>query len=434
MEGLKYRYQNMSLRQSFIVTVFVTFGVVVLLSILVIWGCSSCREWLLPNSNTVILSVQATTADGNIKTYSATMQLGENKETDLNSLTARDSEGNLLPDILDPTSVVATVTKVENNYTMLTPKRKLAYQICGAAIIAFPVFISIAGVLLCGFTFYRRKLYCPLKILSDATSQIADQNLDFRLSYESEDELGKLCKSFEKMRQALNENSREMWKMIEERKLIQASIAHDLRNPIAIIEGYTEYLQLHLQAGNMSLEKARETVANIAKAANRLEQYTESVREINQLDEIELHRTRISTDELVSDITADLTLMASEAGKTLHTTGTIPSDIILIDTSILYRVLENILNNTLRFAKEKIELSFALQNRKLIISVADDGEGFSEEIRMSKNRLLLPVADGNGHCGMGLTISRLLCQKHGGRLELANRLPHGAIIKIILEV
>lgn len=434
MEGLKNKYQNMNLRQSFIITIFITFGIVVLLSILIIWGCTSFRDWLLPDSDIVSLTVQATTTDGNIKDYSARLRLGEDETTDLNSLNALDSQGNPVPDILDPTSIIATVVKIENSYTQLTPKRKIAYQGSGVAMVAFPVMLSIGGILFCGFTFYRRKLYLPLKVLAEATEQIADTNLDFQLSYESEDELGRLCQSFEKMRQALNENNRKMWKMVEERKLIQESIAHDLRNPIAIIEGYTEYLQLHIQAGNLSPQKTEKTIANIAKAAKRLEQYTESVREINQLDDIELHRTQVPVDELISDLTADLTLMASEAGKKLCATGTVPSDMILIDTSILYRVLENIINNALRFATETIALSFAYQNKEFVITIADDGEGFPEEIRTSKNRLLLPAADENGHCGMGLTISRLLCQKHGGRLELANRLPHGAIVKIVLEV
>jgi nitrate/nitrite-specific signal transduction histidine kinase len=86
------------------------------------------------------------------------------------------------------------------------------------------------------------KLSVPLKLLSEATKQISAQNLDFSLHYNCTDEMGKLCSSFEQMRSTLHENFREMWNILEERKLLQASIAHDLRNPIAVIEGYTEYL------------------------------------------------------------------------------------------------------------------------------------------------------------------------------------------------
>ena len=59
------------------------------------------------------------------------------------------------------------------------------------------------------------------------------------------------------------ENNRVLWHMLEERRVLQASLAHDLRNPIAIIEGYTEYLQEKAQTGNLSSEKLGHTLANL---------------------------------------------------------------------------------------------------------------------------------------------------------------------------
>ena len=254
------------------------------------------------------------------------------------------------------------------------------------------------------------------------------------MSYASADEMGHLCRSFEQMRQALDENNRELWKMIEERKLVQASIAHDLRNPIAIIEGYAEYLQMNLQTGNLTMERILQIADNMDKSAKRLEQYTESIRAINQLDDIEINRKQIPIEKLLEDISEDLSFMATGEEIKLNRVGETPKGIVSIDTSILYRVLENILNNALRYAKETITLSFEMENRFLTISVTDDGVGFSEEILKNKSRLLTPAANEDGHCGLGLTISRLLCKKHDGRLELSNHSSGGAAVKIIVKV
>ena len=101
----------------------------------------------------------------------------------------------------------------------------------------------------------KKKLSVSLNLLSDAMQQISDRNLDFHLQYENEDEMGMLCGSFEQMRQTLHENYREMWNLFEERRLLQASIAHDLRNPIAVIESYTEYLQMNLAKGKLSNQR-----------------------------------------------------------------------------------------------------------------------------------------------------------------------------------
>lgn len=67
------------------------------------------------------------------------------------------------------------------------------------------------------------------------------------------------------------------------------------------------------------------------------------------------------------------------------------------------------------------------------ISISDDGEGFSEEILKNHNHLLIPSADSEEHCGLGLTTGRLLVQKHGGSIELSNRTTGGATVKIILS-
>lgn len=147
----------MSLRRSFILTVLITFGIVVLLSGLVIWGCSAFRKWLLPDSDTVYLTVQATTAEGGIQEYTSRLRLGEKELTPLTTLYARsyddpsEFEDEFIPPKLDPLSVVANAAKVGNSYTMLTPKRKPAYQGCGIIMIAFPVVLSISGILSCGF-------------------------------------------------------------------------------------------------------------------------------------------------------------------------------------------------------------------------------------------------------------------------------------------
>ena len=105
---------------------------------------------------------------------------------------------------------------------------------------------------------------------------------------------------------------------------MQASIAHDLRNPIAIIEGYTEYLQMNLPAGKISPEKAERIAGNLNLAAKRLEQYTESVRELNQLEDMEIHREEIPVRKLVESIREDLEVMAAGAGIALHVTCALP--------------------------------------------------------------------------------------------------------------
>lgn len=426
METLKNRWKNLPLRRFLILTICFSIGAVVLASGLIIGGCAAFRHWILPDPDAVYLTVEETFSDGSVIKSTHYLQFGE----DLASLAlARQADGSSAENV---EKTRYAIEKIETGVDSLSPKRKLAYQICGIIMFAAPTVLAFAAILWCCMYFYRRKLKTPLAVLSDATKQIAGQNLDFECSYPCGDEMGQLCRSFEDMRTALRENNKTMWDMLEERRLMQASIAHDLRNPIAIIEGYTEYLETGFKNGGMSREKITRIVQNLGAAAKRLEQYTESVRLLSRSEETQPERRTVNAAKLSADLAEDLTLLSEQKGIALQAGDDLPEQEIQVDTALLYRVLENIMNNALRYAKQKIQLAFFLEDRMLMIRITDDGDGFSSDV-LNGVRGKLIVAGQDGHMGIGISVSRLLCRKHGGRLELSNT-SEGACVKIFLSV
>jgi HAMP domain-containing protein len=67
--------------------------------------------------------------------------------------------------------------------------------------------VSVAGSIIAVFLFYKHKLKCPIEELELASRQVGRNNLDFHITYENEDEMGGLCKEFERMRGQLAENN-----------------------------------------------------------------------------------------------------------------------------------------------------------------------------------------------------------------------------------
>lgn len=428
MEALKKRWQGLPLRRFLILTVCLSIGTVTLVSALIISSCAAFRHWLLPDPNAVYLTVEETFSDGTVASSTHLLNFGG----DLSLLPFLRSESDDASAVEDIKQTRYSVEKIETGVESLSPKRKLAYQGCGIIMFAVPTVLAFSAILWCGMYFYRQKLKQPLALLADAAKQIAEQNLDFELVYSCGDEMGELCCSFENMRKALCENNKAMWNMLEERRLMQASVAHDLRNPIAIIEGYTEYLEKGLEGGEISREKITRIAQNLGAAAKRLEQYTESVRLLNRTEETQLDRRIVSAKKLASDIAADLSLLSEQNGIFLEVANHLPQEEIQVDFALLYRILENILNNALRYAKQKIQLAFSLEDRILMITITDDGKGFPSEILKGTEKKLI-AADKDGHMGIGLSICRLLCRKHGGKLELSNT-SGGACVKIFLSV
>lgn len=434
MESLRQKWNNLPLRSFFMGTVLSSVCLVTALSALIIWGCVSFRHYLVPDADSVYLTIEKRYPNGTASTEMYLLPYGEDPQS-IPVLIS--SENDILIDDTE-SEIMYSIQKVEQSVAMLTPKRKLAYQACGIIMVAAPAVLSFAGILLCSVYFYRRKLEQPIRLLSGATREIAEQNLDFSITYDCGDELGDLCRSFDQMRSTLLENNKAMWEMLEERRLLQTAVAHDLRNPIAIIQGYTEYLEMGLEKGSIDETKALHIARNLSTAAKRLEHYTESVRTLNRFEDMELCKDEISLSKLASEITEDFDLLCTRSGIALRLTDRLPDSSARVDAMLLYRILENLVGNALRYAQKEIHLEFVLcgsapTGQSLSVTVTDDGAGFPPEILRQK-RSPFTIHGKDGHMGIGLAVSALLCQKHGGSLELSNPPEGGASAKITLAV
>lgn len=450
MENIRKRAYHSGLRRSFVLYVLVTLAAAAGLSGLVIWGCVSVQNYLLPDPNAVFLNIEKTYADGSGTTTSVRMPLdgaeialpelaygngsGINMETGNaeNETDAGTEEGGAYTETdSSGENVRYSVSAVTASIDSLTPRRKLVYRGSQIGMVALPAAFSLGGILLCGFAFYRRKLKTPILLLSSAAEQIARQNLDFRISYKSGDEMEALCTSFEQMRRTLRENNRKLWEMVEERRRLQSSVAHDLRNPIAIIRGYAQYLQMQLSRDEINREKIDDLADNILETSRRLERYTDSLRTISRLEELEIRPVSLDFSELSSDMKNDFLLLTKEKNLELVWKNNIPEKDVVLDAQVLYRILENLIGNALRFAGERIEVTFFRENGFLAVTVADDGAGFPEQM-LKEGEAYAGTGSDREHMGIGLMICRILCRKHGGKLWLSNSGQGGGVVRVIL--
>ncbi len=453
METIRKKTQLSGLRRSFVLYVLVTLAVVAGLSGLVIWGCISVQNYLLPDPNEVFLNIEKTYADGSGTTTMVRMSLDEaeqalpelsygygsgtnpetgNGENAENGTDAGTEEGGEYAETDSSGEIVRySVSAVTTSTDSLTPRRKLVYRGSQIGMVALPAAFSLGGILLCGFMFYHRKLKAPISLLTSAAEQISRQNLDFRLSYQSGDEMEALCASFEQMRRTLRENNRKLWEMVEERRRLQSSVAHDLRNPIAIIQGYAQYLQMQLSRDEINREKIDDLADNILETSRRLERYTDSLRTIGRLEEMEIRPVSLDFSELSSDMKKDFLLLTKEKNLELVWKNTVSENNVVLDAQMLYRILENLMGNALRFAEKRIEVTFSGEDGVLEVTVTDDGKGFPEKILKAGEAYAGAGSDGE-HMGIGLVICRILCRKHGGKLLLSNSDQGGGVVKVIL--
>jgi signal transduction histidine kinase len=295
------------------------------------------------------------------------------------------------------------------------------YSILSSLQIAMPVVFVIAALICADIIFYRLKLKRPIAILQDGAERIQKQDLDFEITGYASDELGELCSAFEIMRKTLLSNNRELWRQAEERKRLNAAFSHDLRNPVTVLKGSAKLLQKDIESGRLNAENGKEPVELVCQYAGRIEHYVEIMTSAQKLEELECKRLMYSKEDIQSELQNSLTLLSEASGKKITITHSGTAAKVSIDKQFVYNTAENLVSNALRYAKNKVIVEMTYQENQIILTVCDDGNGFPDSIlKKGITPFSRDKTSDNEHFGMGLYICKLLCEKHGGSLEIGN--------------
>lgn len=314
-----------------------------------------------------------------------------------------------------------------------TDKELLICRMMEVLIVLLPVVFAITGIGIAGTFFYHVKLKEPLAALRRGIQHVANSDLDFSIGYQKQDELGELCYAFESMRQELVKNNRYMWGLIDERKKINASISHDLRTPITVIKGYSEYLDKNTGKETLTADGIREIARYICQAAGRLEEYADSVHEVQALEDMRLEYQELSFYDFDAELRSQLSVIAKQNDKKIHVLSEFPQQTVIISCAAVFRIIENIIANALRYSKEKIDVNISFSQPYLSIIISDDGKGFSQKDLTEATNCFYKGKSSKKHFGIGLSICKTLAEKHGGYIQLDNTPEHGARVTVKIK-
>lgn len=288
----------------------------------------------------------------------------------------------------------------------------------------------IIAVTLESIIFYRLKLKEPIRIIAESSEKIRQNNLDFKVEYQSNDEFGQICISFEKMRFTLENNFLQLWEADNRQKRFISSFIHDIHTPLTILKGYIEIIESHLESDKILEDKYKNSLEKMKVQVLKIEDYTKKIRSLQDKNYSPIIKSnKISKEDFIKVITESVEALL------INTKGRISIDIsiddlkeknINIDILAVTRVLDNILSNSLRYAEKLIQIGVVSCEDDIIIRLKDDGPGFSKEDLLKAKEAFYKGEKGKQ--GLGLYISSLLCESHGGKLELCNHTKGGAII------
>jgi two-component system sensor histidine kinase CpxA len=253
---------------------------------------------------------------------------------------------------------------------------------------------------------FAKSLTTPILHIQGSAKRLAGGDWRTRVegAEKRQDELGQLARDFNKMAEQLE----SMWGA---QKRLLADVSHELRSPLA-------RLQMALGLAHQQ-NVDPETLSRVEREADRMEALVAQLLTLSRAESGEATMQRQALTLVLNDVFTDAHFEAANKNKQLQIDD-IPKTIVLIDSMMLCRAVENVLRNAIRHSKFITHVSFSEDDKHWCIHIADDGEGLTVEecdrIFSPFYRASLARERESGGVGLGLSIAKAAVELHHGRI------------------
>ena len=303
------------------------------------------------------------------------------------------------------------------------------------------IFISVIIASVIGYLLFRY-ITRRVNVLSEAMEHF--KRTDFtqpvllpdRFDGRRGDEIDQLGSTFSQMSERIIQQVKLLQHNDTARRELIANVSHDLRTPLASLQGYLETLLLKNET--LSKTEILEYIQTAYENSQRLQKLISELFELARLenDDAALHFEAFSMSELAQDVCQKFKLNAQNKGVKLETN--IPEIPVFVsaDIGLIQRVLENLIDNAIKYtpAGGKVEISLGIGESSVATVIKDSGQGISEQetkhifdrfYRIEKHR------DQDG-TGLGLAIVKRIMQLHNSKISVTSAKNKGAIFSFDL--
>ena len=285
-------------------------------------------------------------------------------------------------------------------------------------------------------TIFSKMLRKELTPLFEATKEIERQNLDFHIRQSKITEFEHVLQSFDNMRNSLKKSLEQQWRTEQSQREQIASLAHDLKTPLTVIQGNIDLLD------GTNLDEEQQLYTHYAmESSEQMKKYIKLLIELSKASlGYELHKDKVELLPFWNHIRSQAEILCKENQLTVVSVEQDIERTITVDAMLLERAVMNLILNAADYGPEDtaIYLEAVVKEGVFEISVTDCGPGFSDEaLRRGQERFYRGDQSRGSkfHYGMGLYIADSIVKQHNGRLTLKNsQKTHGgqAVIKIPL--
>jgi two-component system, OmpR family, heavy metal sensor histidine kinase CusS len=299
-------------------------------------------------------------------------------------------------------------------------------QLRNSYLVIIPVALVLAG--LGGWTVAGRALR-PLQLIADTAEGVTARGLDQRIPLlDSDPEVARVIR-------VLNGMMDRLEKSFHQATRFSADASHELKTPLAIMQGELENALQLTEAGS----REQVVYANLLEEVQQLKNITRTLLLLAQADagRLQLALETIHLSEMLADVVEDARVLAAEKGLTFEVTIepnlAVQGDRILLATSVL-----NLLSNAVQYNEPRGRVSVQCHrpDSRILLLIGNTGPGIPEpdQPRLFGRffRAHQPGKDPVRGFGLGLSLAREIIRAHGGELQLQESRPGWTSFTVVL--
>ncbi|ABY95183.1 MULTISPECIES: sensor histidine kinase [Thermoanaerobacter] len=270
--------------------------------------------------------------------------------------------------------------------------------------------VTIAAILFVSI-YMSKKFTRPIQILKNAAHQIASGNLDVKINYKEDDELGDLAKSMNTMVKQLSITDKF-------RKDLIANISHDLKTPLGLIRGYSEML---LDYYGDDKEKREKYLNTVIKETERMSKLVDDVLQLSKLQSgmVEIKEEPIDLEKLIFETLDIFEIQILE--KNIEVKLNNLKLKVIADREMIKRAIINIISNAIASMENGgiLTITAEPQDKEILIKVSDTGCGIPQK---DLEHIFDRYYKGNkSGTGLGLAIVKEILTLHGSKYGIESQ-------------